>query len=307
MAFRLVRAFFLLLVLALAPVAKAAEVAVILSDRGGVYGEFAAAFQQYSEGSSWHVRWVGSVDSLDTLPRVDLVVAVGAEATRISLQRKPSTPIIATLLPRQAYEHALAELGDNRPKGSVTAIFLDQPISRLLAFTRHLLPEARRIGLLASPETRPVLPQVRRAAAANGLGVEVEEMDSEAGPVTALNLLLPRSDVLLALPDATIYRRDNIRAILLTSYRFQRPVIAFSQALATAGALAAIYSTPAQVARQAAELIRALRQEAPLLPAPQAPSLFAIAINNNVAQALRLTLPDEPSIRRAIAADKDAK
>lgn len=304
---RLVSAFFLLLALVVVPGARAADVALVLSDKGGVYNEFASAFQQYSEGSNWHVRWVGSADTLDTAPRVDLVVAVGAEATRVSLRRLGSTPIVATLLPRQAYEQALAELAGGRPRSSVTAIFLDQPVARLFAFAHHLLPERRRIGVVAGPETRALMTQVRQAANANGLTVEVEEVDSEASPVPALNLLMPRSDVLLALPDSAVYRRDNIRAMLLTSYRFQRPVIAFSQALVTAGALAAIYSTPTQIARQAVELIKPLRPEAPNLPGPQMPSLFAIAINNNVAQALGLTVPDEPSIRRSIAADKDAK
>lgn len=307
MVLRVFVALLLILASAFTPAAMAADIAVVLSDKGGVYGEFATAFQQYAESSAWHVRWVGSVDGLDGAPRADLIVAVGAEATRASLRRGGGTPVVATLLPRQAYERALADAGPSRPKGSVTAVFLDQPTSRLLTFTRQLLPERRRVGLLIGPETRSGLPSVRHATAAAGLSLEVEEVDSDASPVPALNLLMPRSDLLLALPDGSIYRRDNIRAILLTSYRFQRPVIAFSQAMVTAGALAAIYSTPTQIARQTADITRSLHPESPSLPAPQAPTLFAIAINTNVAQALGLTLPDEPAIRRSMAADKDAK
>lgn len=305
MALRALTAFYLALALALAAPARAADIALVLSEQGGVYGEFASAFQQFCEGSAWRVRWVGNADGLDGAPRVDLVIAVGAEATRSSLRRSGNTRLLATLLPRQAYERALAAAG--RAKGNSTAIFLDQPIARLLAFTRHLLPDRHRVGVILGPETRGLLPQLRHSAAGQSLGIEAEEIDGEASPLPALNLLLPRSDLLLALPDGAVYRRENVRAILLTSYRFQRPVIAFSQALASAGALAAIYSTPAQIARQAADLVRALPPDSPGLPAPQAPSQFAIAINNNVAQALGLALPDEPSLRRSLSADKDAK
>lgn len=305
MAMRVFIALFLILAQAIMPAARAADIVVVQSDKGGVYGEFATAFQQFSEASTWRVRWVGTVENLDSAPHADLIVAVGAEAARATLRRSGSTPIVATLLPRQAYERALTDAG--RSRSNVTAIYLDQPASRLLTFTRHLLPDRRRVGLLVGPETRGGLSQIRHAATALGLSVEAEEVDNDGSLVPALNLLLPRADLLFAQPDGVIYRRDNIRAILLTSYRFQRPVIAFSQAMVTAGALAAIYSTPTQIARQAVDLIKPLHPESLSLPAPQAPTLFAIAVNNNVAQALGLTLPDEPAIRRAMGADKDAK
>jgi putative ABC transport system substrate-binding protein len=307
MPLRVLAAILLLLILTVAPAARAADVAIVLSDKDGVYAEFAAAFQQFSESSAWRVRWVGTADSLDGAPRTDLIVAVGTDAARASLRRGAAPPIVATLLPRQAYERVLAELGANRPRHASTAIVLDQPPARMLAFARHLLPDRRRVGLLLGPDTRGALPQIRHAAAAHGLGLETEEVESEGGLVPALNLLLPRADLLFAQPDGLIYRRDNIRAILLTSYRFQRPVIGFSQAMVTAGALAAVYSTPTQIARQAVDLIKPLNPDAISLPAPLAPALFAIAVNRNVAQALGLPLPDEAAIRRAMGADKDAK
>jgi putative ABC transport system substrate-binding protein len=304
---RVLATLVLILVLAAPPIAQGADVAVVLSDTSGAYSEFSTTFQQFSEGSNWRVRWTGRVENLEAAPRTDLIVTVGSEATRAVLQRGGNTPVVATLLPRPAYERAVADAGTNRPKGGSTAIFLDQPVSRLLSFTRYLLPDRHRIGILAGSETRAALPQIRQAANAAGLGLEVEEMDNNANPVPAANHLLPRSDVLLALPDSGVYRRDNIRAILLTSYRFQRPVIGFSQSLVTSGALAAIFSTPTQIARQTMDLVKSLRPEAITLPAPQPPTLFAIAINQNVAQALGLALPDEPAIRRALAADKDAR
>ncbi len=96
------------------------------------------------------------------------------------------------------------------------------------------------------------------------------------------------------MPDAGIYRRDNIKSILITTYRQQRPVIAYSSAFVTAGALAALYSTPAQLARQAVELM----EQPGTLPVIVYPAQFAIAINANVAQALGLNVVDEAGLRQ---------
>lgn len=284
--------------------ARAGDVAVLLSDGGGVYAEFSGALRQYLDGSPWRLRWVGAVEMAEGMPRTDLVVAVGSEAVRTAL-RRGGPPVVATLLPRQAWEKAMADSG--RPRASATAIWLDQPPARLLAFTRHLLPERRRVGLLAGPETRNSLAPLRQAAAAAGMTLDIEETDSEASPLPALNHLLSRSDVLLALPDPAIYRRDNIRAILLTSYRFQKPLIGFSQAMVTAGALAALYSTPLQIARQTADLLQGLPAPAVSLPPPQAPASFAIGINGNVAQSLGLQVPDEATLRRLVMGERDPR
>lgn len=306
MFLRVLAACFLIFVSAAMPPARAAEVVVVLSDTGGAYAEYASAFQQFLEGSNWRVRWVGPAENLEVAPPADLLVTVGAEASRVALRRPGNTPVLATLLPRPAYERALAEV-PGRPRHLTTAIFLDQPVARLLGLIRNLLPDRQRVGLLAGTETRPLLPEIRQAATAAGLSLEVEGVESDTSPVPAANHLLPRSDVLLALPDSSVYRRDHVRGILLASYRFQQPVIGFSQAMASSGAVAALYSTPAQIARQTVDLMKSLRPADMTLPPPQAPSLFVVSINQNVARSLGLKLSNESTIRQNLSADKGAR
>ena len=195
-------------------------------------------------------------------------------------------------MPRQTFERLLNEAP--RARRQLTALVLDQPPARLSAFIRHLLPGQTRIGILSSPETRLLLPALRQSS--GNLQFDSEDVDSDGALLPALNNLLPRVGALLALPDAGIYRRDNIKSILITTYRQQRPVIAYSSAFVTAGALAALYSTPAQIGRQAAELI----EQAGTLPVIVYPAQFAIAINANVAQALGLNVTDEASLRQRL-------
>jgi hypothetical protein len=292
-----------ILFLALASFARAGTITLVLSENSGPYAEFASALADALDGSSWKITTTGKADSTDLAAgRADLVITAGSEAFRLSLGRSGTTPIFATLLPRQSYEKILTESGKARSR--VTAIYLDQPPARQAAFLRHLLPGQKHIGLLVSGETRAQVGLYRQTFGNAGLTLDSEDSDSENTLLAAANTLLPRVNVLLAIPDSTIYKRDNIKAILVTSYRHQRPLIAFSAAFVNAGALAALYSTPPQIARQAADLIIASGTN---LPGPMAPSLFAIAINQNVVQAFGLSIPDEASIRRAMLADRESR
>lgn len=291
----------LLVFLLVAATARAANVALVLSENAGPYAEFASAYRDALDGSNWKIGSQGGSDSLaGSSP--ELIIAVGSNAFRQVLNQGGSTPVIATLIPRQAYDKLLAEnLGRGR---RTTAIYLDQPASRQAAFLRHLLPGKKRVGMLVSSETRSTVGQFRQAFATAGLTLDSEDSDTELSLLPALNSLLPRVNLLLAIPDTQIYRRENIKPILVTTYRYQRPVVAFSAAFVNAGALASLYSTPAQIARQAAELTQSFSAT---LPPPMPPSQFAVVINSNVAQALDLNIQDEAAIRRAMLADKEAR
>jgi putative ABC transport system substrate-binding protein len=293
-----------ILLLAIAPAAWAGSIALALSDDSGPYAEFSATLSDALQGSNWSVKRSGRPEAVGLpAPRADLIVTAGSEALRKVLASGTTLPVIATLLPRQSYERIMAEAG--RPRSRVTAITLDQPASRQASFLRHLLPGQKRIGLLLSEETQGAVGQFRQSFSAVGLTLDSENSeDNTASLLAALNGLLPRINVLLAIPDSTIYKRDNIKAILVTSYRHQRPVVAYSAAFVKAGALAALYSTPAQIASQTAELVVG---PAPLPAGAIAPALFAISVNQNVAQALGLAIPDEITIRQGMLAERESR
>lgn len=285
---------------ALSP-ALAGNVVLVVSEAGGVYSEFGAALHRALDGSGWQVRWKGTVAELEPggLPPGDVLIAAGSEAMRQLLARPGQTPLLVTLVPRQAYETALAET--TRPRRSlVSAFYLDQPLSRVLTFVRQVLPDRRRVGVLLSPDAPMGAAGLRQALQAAGLALELEELESQGSVLAALNRLLPRSDVLLALPDATVFNRDNARTVLLTTLRHQKPMIGFSAAYVSAGALGAVVSSPAQLARQTAEWLRAQTPERVLLPPAQGPQYFSVALNPHVARALSLTIPDEGTILRAM-------
>lgn len=295
-----------LVVLLGAGMATAADsVAVVLSERGGVYAEFFDALNANLAQTPGRkaVKLAGVVgDKLDgvDLAGASLVIAVGANASRTLAHMDNIGPVLSVLIPRLSFEHIAAESGRLRQRNAFSAIFLDQPLGRQLGLLRYALPGRKRLAVLLGPESATQLPRLRSAVARIGLELQTEQVAAETDIIPALNRLLPANDVLLALPDGVVYNRDTARPILLTTYRHQRPLLGFSQAYVAAGALAAVYSTPTQLAWQTAEFLRTLPPGRVTLGPPQYPRYFGVAVNRNVARSLGLDIPDEASLRDAV-------
>ncbi len=296
-----VRVFLLFLALAAAwlPTAHASDLVLVLSDRGGVYGEFAEALKKSLADSSWRVVATVTPDRLAAEPALrnaELWLTVGSEATRQSLPQALNVGVMATLLPRSAFE-AMSPESAYRGKGRLQALVLDQPLERQVQLIQTLFPGRKKVGLLAGPEGRARLAAAQQALRAGGLTPESEEAADDSAVVPAANRLLGRADVLLALPDGLVYSRTNVPPVLLASYRHQRPVVGYSAAFVNAGAIAGIYSTPAQIARQVAEILASGRRPAATILYP---NRFTLSYNRQVAQSLGIELPDERGVLRAL-------
>lgn len=290
-------ALILLIFSLLALTARAGEIAIVLTDNSAPYQEFANSLQQRLKGSSWQINYIDSEPHAAERQPVALIVTAGSEALRKTLAAAPKVPIIATLLTEHAYQ---SQVGPSRPP-AISAIYLDQPAQRQARLLRLLFPELQRVGLLLSEQSRQQADNLRAALAGQRLQPVSEFANGEEYILPTLEALMQRSEVLLALPDPLLYSRNTIKAILITSYRHRRPVIAFSPAMVKAGALAALYSTPQQIGRQAADM---LITHGARLPAPSGPSKFSIDINRSVADALGLRLPEESDLFQKLLASE---
>jgi putative tryptophan/tyrosine transport system substrate-binding protein len=117
----------------------------------------------------------------------------------------------------------------------------------------------------------------------------------------AIDKLLQNSDVLLALPDYKIYNRHSVKNILLSAYRLRIPVVGFSDSFVNAGAVAATYSSPDQIARQLTSIILDRMKNGALPDTGTVyPEYFSVSTNRQVANALYISLPSENSIKLSI-------
>jgi len=275
--------------------AMAAEVAVVLSGTGGAYDELAGEIRQQLEPAvkvSFHNT--AEIDSLaGGKPRY--LVAVGAKAALAVANGPLRIPLLVTLVPRTAYERLAAERRRGGQAVAMSAVLLDQPFSRQLDLIRLALPGARRVGLLMGSETQPHYQALQSAALERQLRLNVLQVEQESDIFPALQKLLPESDLILALPEPAIFNAGTIQMILLSTYRQQLPLIGFSAAYTRAGAVFSLFSSPQQIGRQAADMLRAALASG-RLPAPQYPNEYQVSINPHVARSLGLALESEQQL-----------
>jgi len=278
-----------------------ASVLVLLSDTSAPYQEVADSFRAQLQ----HDLPAVNVTVADPQTRAGnvlpadarLLVSVGTKATQAALALHTRIPILAVLVPKASFDALAAPANEERRP--ISAIYLDQPYSRQLALIRLAFPERERVGVLLREQDRQKLDALLAAARVRKVQVVSELLPNGAAIVPALERLLAASDLLLVLPDALLYNKNDIQSVLLTSYRYHDPLVGYSQALVRAGAIMALYSTPAQIGYQAAEVaLRSLNTGT--LPVPQYPKYFTVSVNLQVARSLGIPAPDEIGMQEAL-------
>ncbi len=230
-------------------------------------------------------------DKLVVAENSELVIALGVKALTAAGKLKQSTPVVGIFTPLPTFNALLAS--SKRDLGNFSAIVLDQPYSRQLSLIRIILPDARTLGILLGSTSAVYAENIKEESDKSTLSVNVESVNLEDELIPKLKKVLDGNDALLAIPDPFIYNRETAQPILLTSYRYQKPVFGYSQSYVRAGALAAVYSSTRHLAKQAAEIAIRTQQTSGLLPPPQTPKYFAVQVNQQVARSLNIPLMSE--------------
>lgn len=268
---------------------------VALSDTGGAHAEAAEALRaRVEQAQPGRVVWRVAHWSQFSGPKPEphWVVAVGTAAQR-GMQELFATdttppPLLAILVPRQAFER-IADPARVQP-GLLSAVFLDQPPARQLELIRLAMPAVRTVGILGGADFREHSAAFEKAAKERGLQLGVSVV-GQSGLFAALQEVLADAGVLLALPDPAVFNSQTAANILMATYRRQVPLIGFSPAYVKAGALLALYSTPAQVGARGGEVLRQALAGRSLSP-PQWPREFVVKVNQDVARSLGFALDE---------------
>lgn len=271
------------------------EVAIVSSERGGAYSEASEALRDELANAGVARAQVLELTlselAVADLPRVRLIVALGAAAALALARIRPEAPVLCALLPRMSFERIIRDSAGNASI-RFSALYLTQALTRQFDLIRLALPKVRRVGVLLGNESRAMEAELKEVAQSRGFKLVSAYAKPEEPLFRGLKNILEETDLLLALPDPQIYNSNTIQNILLTSFRVQVPMMAFSPAYVRAGAVLAVYSTPAQIGQQAGVLASGVLQGRPL-GLPQYPRNFTVGVNEHVARTLGLDLDSE--------------
>ena len=207
----------------------------VLGPDGGATESFRAALTARSD---LPVSFVSDPD------QAHLILALGESA--FSQAIKTRLPVIGVHIPRQIVTAA-------REDGCLcTAVYREATVADQLKVLRGVLPGARKVGVLLGPESVRLRAQLEFPP----LLFEIRMLSDADELAASLGELLPRVDVLLALPDATLYNPDTARLLLLASYRQTTPVIGPDEQFVRAGSLAAAHPSPEGLIEAAVMLLQ---------------------------------------------------
>ncbi len=223
------------------------------------------------------------------------IVAIGPAALRNALEADLHAPLVSIFTSSQIYRKLTNQFASHVPRSTVTGIFADASAQAQLQLMAALFePRLPTVGVLLSDASVYFERPLRQAAAQMGIELVLARLQANQDPVRALNDL-NGAQVLLALPDSTLYTPDILRSILESTYRRGMPVIGFSSATVMAGTLATAYADVDDVVADLADLLENLGNMGPgqssiPLPDPRFPRYWHVAVNDNVARSLGITI-----------------
>ncbi|MES2015308.1 MAG: hypothetical protein V4484_02335 [Pseudomonadota bacterium] len=212
-------------------------------------------------------------------------VTIGPVALRNVAARKCDCVVIAAFTSSQVWRAVTAELPGAR-LASMTAIYAEPAPADQLRLISLLYKRPVRVAAIVSRETGFLKPLLHGATP-----VEIEDYSASDDINYALNRV-GQAQVLLAMPDRTVYSAENFRNILLSTYRHNQAVIGFSADMVRAGALATTYSNIEHINAHVADLANDFVQTGELQP-PQFPRYFRTIINEGVAKSLQVAMSDD--------------
>ncbi|MDT8451959.1 MAG: ABC transporter substrate binding protein [Gammaproteobacteria bacterium] len=266
----------------------AQQVNIISAADSGYQQSLVQSIRESLRGSGIKIKTIDANTRRITVNGKQLIVSIGNESASLLDEKN----ITVTQL------QILADIDpDKMPaQENISYLSMTQPLCRQFALIRSLDDEWQTVSLLLPEADADLIHRLETCANRYQLTLQVILINQYINVIDALNSTLSESDVLLALPDSSVYNAGTIKSILLTTYRHKVPIIGFSESFVRAGALAAMHSSTKQLGYQTAELIKKYYINQSIKQHYIYPDDFDVSINKDVAKSLGILIPDRKAL-----------
>jgi len=262
------------------PLVKPIQKFLILKSKESNYYDQTIQFLNHSLANNYSLRVV----NIKEKPKLDsekTIISLGSKAAQFSRTNYPDSPkIFAFLTLQQSNNFGL--------NPNETHLLIEQSPQVYLKFAKILLPE-KKIGILFQNWQSTFIAPYKH----NAIFIEVGKRQNV---ISATQWAIKNSDLLLAIPNRDIYNRHSLKGILLSTYQSSTPLISYSPAHVKAGALAAIYASPSNLAQKIIDTIKSSSLPTSDDPPRQFAKYYSFKINRRVAQSLSLNLISDEEI-----------
>lgn len=259
---------------------------VVTSDSSAITKKITADLQKKIPSAQ-----VISASSIPPESKDSIYIVIGPAALRAAVtQSNMDGVILSAFTSSHAYQSALEKIPASR-KRMVTAIYADPSPLHQFRLINLLYKKPIKVAVVLRDNTSYLEKIIRNAAQQTRTNLIIEEL-IEAKNINDVLNDIGKVQVILATPNNEVFSQDNIRNILLTSYRRNQVVIGFSPAFVKAGALATTYSDIDDINTQLAELTNSFINSVQI-PEPQFPKYFKTIVNENVAHSMDMIVGKE--------------
>ncbi|MBQ0779825.1 MAG: hypothetical protein KBT79_03365 [Thalassolituus oleivorans] len=258
--------------------ASIADIALVVRERQPMAEQLAKAIAQ---GLKIPSQLLTLGDKQVDWSSFDAIVLLG-EPVLDAWQTPTDSPVVAVFVSRESAQRRSAILK--------SAIYVEPPLSRQITLSKILLGSDVRLGVLVS--------DAFAASAADEVAKVQREEFVNIYPLSDLNNLnrtlielLADNQALVGVYDSELYSPGNIKNILITAYRQNRPLIGPSSAYIKAGSLASTYSDLDDVSKRLIEILSAGLNNKQWAKQDYNP-YFQVRYNEQVGRSLNLSLPN---------------
>jgi len=273
------------------------RIALLISSDDAPYKEAVAGFNEYLNKQGMQPTYelinlagdaakAGAAIQKIRLGGFSLVFALGSLATDAVAREISDTPIVAGLVLRPE---------SLRKSANLTGVSIEFPLELQFAWIQKMVPQAKTIGVVYSPEENgKKIEAAAKAAQKMGLKLETQEVRTPQEVPDVLDRLSKRAQVLWGLPDAVALSMQVAKPILLFSLQNSIPFAAPSSMWVKAGALYSLDCDYKDVGAQCGEMaVRVLRGASPGAIPPSSPRTVNYSLNMNTARQMKLSIPDD--------------
>ncbi len=211
----------------------------------------------------------------------ELVLAVGPLAASLAKQALKDVPIVFCLVPDSSLKSLKAD--------NITGISMQLPIKTQLKVLKLMAQNVQSVGVIYNKQhTGRIIEESRQVAAAIGLQLVAEEIDSRNQVAEALARMRGKVDALWVVPDNLILNQSAHASLVDFAVRMKIPLFSLTSKFVKVGALVSLSPDYTLIGKQAATIAKRILKDrvSPTLIPVTPPEGMEIALNLDTAKKI---------------------